>query len=89
MGRVMFDMAPVCMYMSHLTAIASVMVMRARGVYWWSGGRDVDDIWVHQLVLLVQQVKNPDSVGPIWGEKENNSTGLQVDDEVVRFLLTD
>lgn len=70
---------PVCMCMlSHLTAITSVVVMRARGVYWWSGGRDVDDVWVHQLVLLVQQVKDPDSIGPIWGEQGNNSTGLQV-----------
>lgn len=42
-----------------------MVVMRARGVYWRGVGRDVDDVRVHQLVFLVQQVKDPDGIGPI------------------------
>lgn len=51
--------------LAHLTAIASMMVMRTWGVHRWCSGRNVDDVWVHQLIFLVQQVKDPDSVWPI------------------------
>lgn len=47
---------------AHLNAVSSVMVMRTRGVHRRRGGGNVDDVRVHQLIFLVQQVKDPDSV---------------------------
>ena len=67
-----------CVHVSHLNAVTSVVIMRARGVYWRGVGRDVDDVWVHQLVLLVQQVNDPHSIRPICGEQGNNSIVLEV-----------
>lgn len=57
---------------THLTAVYSMVVVRAGGVYWGSGGGDVNDVWV-QLILLVQQVKDP-NIRPIYVQAEKQVT---------------
>jgi hypothetical protein len=67
----------VVVWWAYLAAVSPLVVVAAGGVYGRGGGRggqDIDDVGVHQVVLLVQQVKDPNGVRPIWTEEKRRET---------------